>query len=72
MESPRENLNISSLPLEARSQLLDFYDFLFEKYAAPRKIDTTERKPRFTKFLARPIKVKEIISYSREAVHARK
>ncbi len=71
MENARDILNISSLPSEARSQLRDFYEFLYQKYVAPQKIEPAERKERFSKFLARPVKVKELKFLSREALHER-
>lgn len=61
-------LDISLLPHNAQQELLDFYEFLTQKYQ--RSVET-KGKSTFATFLQTPIQVKKWLSYTREELHER-
>ncbi len=61
-------LDLSLLPHNARQELLDFYEFLTQKYQ--RSVETQD-KSTFAAFLQTPIQVKKWRSYTREELHER-
>ncbi len=74
MEIRDSIIDISTLPDIAKIEILDFYQFLINKYGSSSQQVTQEAKPkgeRFSKFLSNPIKVKEFHIYSREELYER-
>jgi len=67
MNSFSPEIDISKLPKEARRELIDFYQFLINKYGTKTK---KERK-NLLKFLSTPIKVDKIIVHPRDELHER-
>lgn len=66
-------IDLDSLPEHARTELLDFYEFLNSKYGAWKKEAETEgSKSPFKKFAESPIRVGKLIKYSREELHERR
>ncbi len=61
-------LNLSLLPQQAQQELLDFYEFLAQKYQVTTETSAT---PAFTSFLQSPIKIPAWIPYTREELHER-
>ena len=66
MELPPD-FDLSILPEPAKQMLLDFYQFLVEKYGEKPK----DKQSRFQKFLSDPIEVATITRFSREELHDR-
>lgn len=74
MEMRDSIIDISALPDSAKIEILDFYQFLFNKYGAKSKQPSQETKlkeTRFSKFLSNPIKVKNFHIYSRDELYER-
>ena len=70
MENSKDIINISDLPEFARSELLDFYEFLRTKHICSKK--APERTGVFlSRFVSNPIKVERIKRYSRDELHER-
>ncbi len=66
MTNSSTTLNLSLLPQRAQQELLDFYEFLKQKYQVmPESADVTT----FQSFLQSPIKVPTWIPYTREELH---
>ena len=63
-----KNIDISFLPPQARSRLLDYYGFLKQKYV-PEKLAETDS--RFREFLDQPVHVERFKILSREDIHER-
>ena len=61
-------LDLSLLPHNAQQELLDFYEFLTQKY---QRSAETQDKSTFAAFLQKPIQVKKGRSYTREELHER-
>lgn len=61
-------LDLSLLPHNARQELVDFYEFLTQKYQ--RSVETPAASP-FTSFLKTPIQVQNWLPYTREELHER-
>ena len=73
MPYSQEMLDMSSLPRQLQIELLDFYEFLSQKYGIEIKAGEEKNKlKRFVKFLSNPIHVVEQIQYSREELHERR
>ncbi len=68
MTTSSTTLNLSLLPQRAQQELLDFYEFLTQKYRVTTEPAVT---PSFAAFLQSPIKVPAWIPYTREALHER-
>ena len=67
-------LDISLLPDTAKTEILDFYQFLFHKYVSnsqSAKSETNLEKKRFSKFLSNRIKVQDFHFYSRDELYDR-
>lgn len=74
MEIHDSIIDISALPDIAKIEILDFYQFLFNKYGSNSKQVTQKTKlkeARYSKFLSNPIKVKDFRIYSREELYDR-
>ena len=74
MEIRDSIIDISALPDIAKIEILDFYQFLFNKYGnssnqAPQ--ESRLKEARYSKFLSNPIKVKDFRIYSREELYER-
>jgi len=66
------SLDISSLPALAQSELVDYFEFLQQKYRSTNRHEKNGNdRTRFREFLAQPIKVKKITKYSRDSIHER-
>lgn len=62
--------DLSKFPKQARIELMDFYEFLAQKYVGDyKKINT--KKERFSQFLEHPIKITKLHSWTREELHER-
>ncbi len=68
MTASSKTLNLSLLPQRAQQELLDFYEFLAQKY---RVTDKPSAASPFTSFLQSPIKAPTWIPYTREELHER-
>ena len=68
MTASSKMLNVSLLPQRAQQELLDFYEFLAQKYRVTTEPAATSS---FTSFLQSPIKVPTWIPYTREELHER-
>lgn len=71
MNIQSESLDLSSLPPEARRELLDFYEFLRSKYGKADDSDQSEGNG-LSAFLDESIQVDRIIPYTREELHERR
>jgi len=75
MKSQKNPLDLSVLPPHAKGELLDFYEFLCEKYGIDNleAASKSDRKgKRFSMFLANKINVQEINRFSRNEMHERR
>ncbi|NMC01797.1 MAG: hypothetical protein GYA30_05420 [Chloroflexi bacterium] len=61
-------LDLSVLPRQARQELVDFYEFLAQKYQA---VPEPPTEPAFAAFLRTPIQAPHWIPYTRVALHER-
>ena len=64
-------INISDLPEYARSELLDFYEFLRAKHKVCSKMDFGKKGFPLSRFVSNPIKVEKIKRFSRNELHER-
>jgi hypothetical protein len=64
-------LNSTALPLSLQMELLDFYEFLLKKHNLISEIKTSATKNRFKNFLANPIQVSVLQTWTREELHDR-
>ena len=71
MENSRDIINISDLPEFARSELLDFYEFLRAKHKICSKKAPERTGFSLSRFVSNPIKVERIKRYSRDELHER-
>jgi hypothetical protein len=71
MEMCDSVIDISALPDIAKIEILDFYQFLFNKYGGNLvSQETKSKEPRYSKFLSNPIKIKNFHFYSRDELYA--
>jgi len=71
MENSRNIINISDLPEFAKTELLDFCEFLRAKHRIrPKKVPGRKGFP-LSRFVSNPIKVDKIRRYSRDELHER-
>ena len=72
MSKLASRIDLSILPDNAVKLLIDFYDFLVERYGKnkPKSKSTSDKK--FDKFISESIEVEEIVIPSREEIHERK
>ncbi|MBC8526549.1 MAG: hypothetical protein H8D22_06760 [Candidatus Cloacimonetes bacterium] len=63
MKFENQNLDVLSMPFEARKELLDFYEFLIQKYKYRKKKETLPDE------FYRPIQIKNYINYKREDIY---
>ena len=70
MNIQSQSLDLTSLPPEARRELLDFYEFLCLKYAKADRPDQSKGNG-LSAFLDEPIQVDRFIPYIREELHKR-
>lgn len=68
MKTSEMVLDLSLLPHNARRELLDFYEFLTQKYERPAEMPAASP---FVSFLRTPIQVQNWIPYTREELHER-
>lgn len=70
MEPRQTKLNLSGMPPRVRDELLDFYEFLCQKYGKEQNGKPFELKGKaFSNFLANPVIVDKVTRFSREALH---
>lgn len=62
-------LNLTNLPVQVQIELIDFYEFLIQKY----HIESENNQPHthFRQFLESPLQVPEIKPWTREGLHER-
>jgi len=65
-------IDLSILPDNAAKLLIDFYDFLVEKYGKDNRKSKSSSDEEFDKFISESIEVEEIVIPSREEIHERK
>jgi signal-transduction protein with cAMP-binding, CBS, and nucleotidyltransferase domain len=61
-----QNIELNRLPLQAQTELLDFYEFLLQKYTK-----TQPKNNQFEQFLSTPIEVEQLQNWTREELHER-
>ncbi|MFI3194190.1 MAG: hypothetical protein QX195_00080 [Methylococcaceae bacterium] len=62
-------INLAGLPSQLQVELIDFYEFLIQKYHINEK--ALEPEPSFKRFLDTPIQVPEIKTWTRDELHER-
>jgi len=67
MATVKQEIDISVLSAEARKELVDFYQFLVDKYGRVR----ARKAKRFQNLVERPLRVKNIVIPAREQLHER-
>jgi hypothetical protein len=72
MSNLASRIDLSILPDNAVKLLIDFYDFLVEKYGKNNPKSKSSRDKEFDKFITESIEVEEIVIPSREEIHERK
>ena len=74
MASIADRIDISVLPDNAVNLLIDFYDFLVERYSKSREEskNKSESDNKFEEFISESIEVEEIIIPPRDEIHERK
>ncbi len=65
------NINLTKLPIQLQIELIDFYEFLLNKYQLTTEIKQTEQNTKFKNFLAHPIQVPELKTWTKEELHER-
>ena len=63
MRAAEQNLDFSSLPYEARKELIDFYEFLKTKYQFRKQTNSLPDE------FYHPIQAKKYIEYKREDIY---
>ncbi len=74
MDPQPTTLDLSDMPPHARMELLDFYEFLRQKYGGEQNVSSPKPQTRtkaFAAFLAEPVPVEKITKFSREDLHER-
>lgn len=64
-------LNLTKLPVQLQIELIDCYEFLLNKYQLNTEIQQSEPNAKFKNFLAHPIQVPELKTWTREELHER-
>jgi len=72
MSKLASRIDLSILPDNAEKLLIDFYDFLVEKYGKKKRKSRLTGDKEFDKFISESIEVEEIVIPSREEIHERK
>jgi len=74
MASIADRIDISVLPDNAVNLLIDFYDFLVERYSKSREEskNKSESGNKFEEFISESIEVEKIIIPPRDEIHERK
>jgi hypothetical protein len=69
-----DRIDISILPDNAANLLIDFYDFLVERYSKSKEEskDRRESDKKFAEFISKSVEVAEIIIPPRDEIHERK
>ena len=67
MATIKQEIDLSVLSAEARKELVDFYQFLVEKYGRSR----SKKAKRFQNLIEHPMRVKKIIIPAREQLYER-
>lgn len=62
-------INLTKLPVQLQVELIDFYEFLIQKYHIEN--DNSQPNTHFRKFLESPLQVQEIKPWTREELHER-
>jgi len=69
MSKLASRIDLSILPDNAGKLLMDFYDFLVEKYGKNKSKNKSAIDKEFDKFISESIQVEEIVIPSREEIH---
>ena len=69
MSKLASRIDLSILPDNAGKLLMDFYDFLVEKYGENKSKNKSAIDKEFDKFISESIQVEEIVIPSREEIH---
>ncbi len=72
MQKSASRIDLSILPDNAVKLLIDFYDFLVEKYGKNNLKNKSSSDEEFDKFISESIDVEEIVIPSREEIHDKK
>lgn len=72
MSKLASRIDLSILPDHAEKLLIDFYDFLVEKYGKKKRKSRLTGDKEFDKFISESIEVEEIVVPSREDIHERR
>ncbi|MGD2085982.1 MAG: hypothetical protein PVH61_07350 [Candidatus Aminicenantes bacterium] len=72
MSKLASRIDLSILPDNAVKLLIDFYDFLVERYGKNKPKSKSIGDKEFDKFISESIEVEEIVIPSREEIHERK
>jgi len=64
-------LELDLLPKKARSELVDYYEFLLRKYSRKPSRRAKKTAAKFEAFLGAPISIKHFVMPDREARNAR-
>jgi len=68
-QSQLAQINLAGLPLQLQVELIDFYEFLIQKYHINEKAPEPETS--FKRFLDNPIQVPEIKTWTRDELYGR-
>lgn len=71
MEDSKNIINMSDLPEFARTELLDFYEFLKAKHKVYPELAPQRGEGSLSRFVSNPIEIKRIRRYSRDQIHER-
>jgi hypothetical protein len=71
MSKLASRIDLSILPDNAGKLLMDFYDFLVEKYGKNKSKNKSAIDKEFDKFISESIEVEEIVIPTREEIHER-
>jgi hypothetical protein len=71
MEKSKDIINISDLPEFARTELIDFYEFLKAKHKKRPDLVPESSEGPLCRFVSNPIKVDQIKRFSRDQMHER-
>ena len=71
MEKSNVIINMSDLPEYARTELIDFYEFLKEKHKVRSDFFVESNENPLFRFISSPIKVDRVRRLSRDQIHER-
>lgn len=67
----RNSIELDALPQKARKELIDYYEFLLDKYSQQPVFRSKKTKADFDVFLSTPIVVEHFVMPDREARNER-